>query len=207
MAADFLRNLVDSVPYKINTIVTYVGTRFTDLAGGGWSVSDIKSMRPEGFLFHCHSSDTACADLDIEHLLTEQAQPWTNDQVERMNRTIKEATVKRYHYEDRAPLRQYLHYVIAAYNFGRRLKILKGLTPYAVICKQWARESEPFKYDPLRQMSGLKVQIDKSDGQIANRWVDNSASLSRKEISSVAAKSGRVRSSSLTFIGVTLLLE
>lgn len=207
MAADFLRKLAEAVLYKINTIVTDVGTRFIDPTGDGWSVSDIKSMRPDGFPCHGHSFDTACADLDSEHLLIQQAQPWMNGQVERMNRTMKDAMVKRYHYEDRAPLRQYLDYVIAANDFGRRLKILKGLTPYAVICKQWAREPEPFKYDPLRQMSGLKVQIDKSDGQIANRWVDNSASLSRKEISSVAAKSGRIRSSSLTFIGVTLLFE
>jgi hypothetical protein len=28
--------------------------------------------------------------------------PWTNGQVERMNRTIKEATVKRYHYDSHA---------------------------------------------------------------------------------------------------------
>jgi len=26
---------------------------------------------------------------------------------------------------------------ISAYNFGRRLKTLKGLTPYEFICKQW----------------------------------------------------------------------
>jgi transposase-like protein len=31
--------------------------------------------------------------------------PWTNGQVERMNRTIKEATVQRYHYDDHEQLR------------------------------------------------------------------------------------------------------
>ncbi|SJM34859.1 hypothetical protein BQ8482_530029 [Mesorhizobium delmotii] len=48
--------------------------------------------------------------------------PSTPDgQVERMNRTIKEATVKRYHYETHD------NDFVAAYNFGRRLKTLKGL--------------------------------------------------------------------------------
>lgn len=59
-----------------------------------------KATRAEGVLLRCHSFDAACADLDIEHRLTKPAHPWTNGQVERMNRTIKEATVRRYHYED-----------------------------------------------------------------------------------------------------------
>ena len=33
----------------------------------------------------------------IEHRLTKPNHPWTNGQVERMNHTIKEATVKRFH--------------------------------------------------------------------------------------------------------------
>ena len=55
--------------------------------------------------------------------------PWTNGQVERMNRTIKEATVKRYHYDSHDQLRQHLGDSAAAYHFGYRLKTLKGLTP------------------------------------------------------------------------------
>ncbi|KEC71380.1 integrase protein [Rhizobium leguminosarum bv. phaseoli CCGM1] len=66
--------------------------------------------------------------------------PWTNGQVERMNRTIKEATVKRFHYDDHAQLKKHLADFIDAYNFGRRLKTLKGLTPYEFICKRlWSR--------------------------------------------------------------------
>jgi hypothetical protein len=48
VAADFLRNVADAVPYKINTILTDNGTHFTDPTGDGWSVSDIKAMRAEG---------------------------------------------------------------------------------------------------------------------------------------------------------------
>ena len=46
-----------------------------------------------------------------------------------MNRTIKDATVKRYHYDSHDQLRLLLADFIAAYNFRRRLKTLKGLTP------------------------------------------------------------------------------
>ena len=41
--------------------------------------------------------DMICDPNKIEHRLTKPNHPWTNGQVERMNRTIKEATVKRYH--------------------------------------------------------------------------------------------------------------
>lgn len=40
----------------------------------------------------------------IDHRLTKVKHPWTNGQVERMNRTIKEATVKRYHYDSHQQL-------------------------------------------------------------------------------------------------------
>ena len=45
-----------------------------------------------------------------------------NGQVERMNRTIKEATVKRFHYETHEQLRTHLTDFATAYNFARRLK-------------------------------------------------------------------------------------
>jgi hypothetical protein len=55
-----------------------------------------------------------------------------------MNRTIKEATVKRFHYETDEQLRTHLTYFVTAYNFARRLTTLKGFTPYETICKAWA---------------------------------------------------------------------
>ena len=78
---------------------------------------------------------TVLIDNGIEHRLTRITHPWTNEQVKRMNRTIKEATVKRFHYDSHDQLRRTLQDFIHAYNFGRRLKILKGLTPYEFICR------------------------------------------------------------------------
>jgi hypothetical protein len=51
-------------------------------------------------------------------------------QVERMNRTIKDATVKRFHYHDHEQLKRHLANFMAVYNFARWLKALSGLTPY-----------------------------------------------------------------------------
>ena len=52
-----------------------------------------------------------------------------------MNRTIKGATVKRFHYESHEQLRTHLADFMAVYNFARRLKTLSRLTPYEYIAK------------------------------------------------------------------------
>jgi transposase InsO family protein len=47
--------------------------------------------------YRLHGFDRICREQDIEHWLTKPNHPWTNGQVERMNRTLKDATVRRYH--------------------------------------------------------------------------------------------------------------
>jgi hypothetical protein len=74
-----------------------------------------------------------------------------------MNRTIKEATVQRYHDDSHDQFRQHLADFINANNFARRLKILKGLTPYEFICKCWTNQPKRFKLNPLHQMGGLNT--------------------------------------------------
>ena len=74
-----------------------------------------------------------------------------------MNRTIKEATVKRYQYDNHDQLRTHLADLMAAYNFARRLKTLSGLTPYEYICKIWTSEPDRFNLNPIHQMPGLNT--------------------------------------------------
>ena len=140
IAAQFLRNLVAAVPYKIHTVLTDNGIQFTNRAC-------------DKHAFH-HIFDRVCDENGIEHRLTKVKHPWTNGQVERMNRTIKEATVKRYHYDSHDQLRQHLADFIAAYNYARRLKTLRGLTPYEFICKTWAEQPQLFTSNPYHQSPG-----------------------------------------------------
>jgi hypothetical protein len=59
-----------------------------------------------------------------------------NGQVERMNRTIKDAIVRRF-YATHASLRAHLATFLDAYNFAKRLESLRGLTPFERICQLW----------------------------------------------------------------------
>ena len=86
--------------------------------------------------------DMRCEENGIEHRLTKVKHPWTSGQVERMNRTIKETTVKRCHYDSHDRLRQHPTDFVAAYNDARRLKTLRGLTPYEFVCKAWAEQPQ-----------------------------------------------------------------
>ena len=77
-----------------------------------------------------------------------------------MNRTLKDATVKRYHYETHDQLKRHLHTFLMAYNLARRLKTLRGLTPYEYICQQWQKDPERFHRDPYHHTVGPNNQTD-----------------------------------------------
>jgi transposase InsO family protein len=99
-----------------------------------------------------------CRENDIEHRFTKINHARTNGQVERMNWTLKDATVKRYHYDSHEQFGRHLADFVNAYNFGRRPKILKGLTPLEFICKRWTIEPKRFKLDSS-QFPGLNAYV------------------------------------------------
>ena len=156
-AAAFLGSLIAAVPYTVHIVLTDNGIQFAN-------------HERHIYAFE-HIFDRVCREHQIDHRLTRIKHPWSCEdqktvrwtvfpsggQAERMNRTIKEATVKRFHYDNHNQLRGHLANFIGAYNFGRRLKTLKGLTPYEFICKQWTIEPERFTINPIHQMPGLNT--------------------------------------------------
>ena len=144
-AKEFLDALVQAIPYKINVVLTDNGIQFADLP---------KNRSGPTAMLRGHPFDRTCRQHDIEHRLTKPNHPWTNGQVERMNRTLKEATVQRYHYDSHDQLRRHLADFLAAYNFAKRLKTLKGLTPHEYVCKISTSEPERFSLNPIQHTSG-----------------------------------------------------
>ncbi len=157
VAGDFLRALIKAVPYRIHIVLTGNGTHFTTPGNTCSAADDIRLALDRGEPVWAHAFEYACAQNGIDHRLTKPRHPWTNGQVERMNRTIKEATVKRFHYAMHDQLRTHLTNFVSAYNFARRLKTLKGLTPYEAICKAWTKQPERFMLNPIHQMPGLNT--------------------------------------------------
>jgi transposase InsO family protein len=143
VAAQFLRNLMAAVPYKIHTMLTDNGIQFTN-------------RKRDQYAFQ-HIFDRICQEHRIDHRLTKPNHPWTNGQVERMNRTLKDATVKRYHYRTHHHLKEHMQAFLMAYNFAKRLKTLKGLTPYEYICRCWEKEPERFTTNPYHHTLGLNI--------------------------------------------------
>ena len=94
-ASHFLQALVATIPYKIHTVLTDNGVQFC------YQPSQRSGPTAQ---YMTHMFDMRCRENGIEHRLTKPNHPWTNGQVERMNRTIKEATIRRYHYETRDQL-------------------------------------------------------------------------------------------------------
>ena len=104
--------------------------------------------------YSMHLFDRTCREHDIEHRLTKPNHPWTNGHVERMNRTLKEATVKCHHYESHDQLRSHLQLFADAYTHARRLTTLRGLTPYEYVCSIWTKKTGSVHDQPVMPHSG-----------------------------------------------------
>jgi transposase InsO family protein len=135
-------------------VLTDNGLHFTTPGNQHSAVAEIKLALQKGELFRAHAFEFACAKADSDHRLTKPKHPWTNGQVERMNRTLKDATVKRFYYETHEQLRRHLTDFVDAYNFARRLKTRKGLTPYEYICSLWTKEPQRFTLNPIHLSQG-----------------------------------------------------
>jgi len=115
VAAPFLRHWIAAIPDTVHPVLTDHGLQLTHRK------RDQSAFQP--------SFDRVCQESGIDHRLTKTNHPWTNGQVERMNRTRKDATVKKYPYQTPQHLKEHLYTFLMAYHFAKRLKTLKGLTP------------------------------------------------------------------------------
>jgi transposase InsO family protein len=139
--AAFLREVIQAFPYRIHTVPTDNGVAFTPNASTRWDLSR-------------HIFDRVCDEHGIEHKLTKPYHPWTNGQAERMNRTVKEATIKAFHYPGLEALKAHVLAFVTAYNFGKHLKSLRWRTPFQAICDAWTKDPSIFKIDPHHLIPG-----------------------------------------------------
>lgn len=130
-AVDFLDRCQSYFPFYISHILTDNGAEFTDRFTN-------RKNKASGN----HEFDMACIEGHIDHRLTAPATPKTNGMVERVNGTIKDATIKVLTYKDETELKADLDKFLVYYNLNRRhgslKRELKVRTPFeAVQC--WYR--------------------------------------------------------------------
>ena len=142
-AAELLRRVRAALPYRVHPVRTDNGTPFGNMPPQPYA------GRP---LF-----GRVCDEHGLEHRFPKPAHPWTNGQVERMNRTLKEAPVRRDHYATTQQLNEHLHAFLLAYHHAKRLKTLRGLTPREFVCVQWQKNSTIFTRDPTQLTLGLYI--------------------------------------------------
>ena len=137
-ASLFLQEVIAKYPLKIDIILTDNGKQFTAKKIIGNTLPFV----------------TICKENGIEHRLTKPYHPWTNGQVERMNRRLKDATIKKYHYKDHDRLKKHLNNFIMAYNYAQPLGALKGLCPFEEILRYSRLQPEKYKINPTYLSAG-----------------------------------------------------
>jgi transposase InsO family protein len=146
--AAFLREVAEVFPYRIHTVLTDNGMAFADLPKDRGRYPEFEAI------FGGHVFDRVCDEHGIEHRLTKPYHPWTNGQAERMNRTVKEATIKTFHYPDLEALRAHILAFVTAYNFAKHLKALRWRTPFQAVLDAWTKDPSIFKIDPHHLIPG-----------------------------------------------------
>jgi len=138
---DFINKCKDFFPMKITHMLTDNGLEFTDrFVAKGKKVSGN------------HKFDKWCNKEDIDHRLTAPRTPKTNGMVERVNGTIKKATVKSTTYSNVEEMTRHLFGFLMFYNFDRRHSSLKKelnvKTPFDAVVEWYRIKPEIFNKTP-----------------------------------------------------------
>jgi transposase-like protein len=132
-AARFLTELAERAPFRIERVFT-VGA--------------------EPFIENGDESDfgRACGEQEIEQRLTPAADPWTRSRGARIGRMLEDSVT----FTSEAYLVDLLGDFVHAYNFRRRLKSLRGKTPYEFLCQAWSEKPQAFLRHPHHDLMGLE---------------------------------------------------
>ena len=114
----------------------------------------LKHLRPKNL----HPFELLCKKHAIKHKLTKFRHPWINGKVERINRTIKDATTKTYHYNSITQFEKYLQEFVLVYNFAKRSKSLKFKTPFEFLAEKFKNNPTLFCQNPDHYSKGLKSE-------------------------------------------------
>lgn len=154
-AQDFFKKCLDFFPFKIEKILTDNGLEFTNkliVSKKGNPCEKLSLL------------DETCLENNIEHRLIKPGTPQTNGMVERVNGTIKQATLKSEIYDSINQMAENLFKFLIHYNLRRRhsslQKKLKVKTPYQALEFWYKNKPEIFKeniFDTQNKLLNLQI--------------------------------------------------
>jgi transposase-like protein len=146
-ALDFLEYVFEFYPYKIHRILTDNGLQFTYRALPS-------NKRPK---LKRHPFTKKCQEQGIKHKLTQFFSPQTNGQVERMNKTLKDATIKMFEYQSIEQFKVNIQDFLTYYNRSKKLSALKRLSPFDFLKNYSKIHSHLFHKNIDHLCSGLNI--------------------------------------------------
>lgn len=141
----FLKMLINFLPYPIHRILTDNGTEFTYQG-----MPQDKRPRYKSGKEKPHPFTLTCKRNKIKHKMTKFKHPWTNGQVERLNRRIKNDTIFKIRYPSYKALEEDLARWQDQYNLKTKLKSIKKLTPYEKVVEYFQEHPEAFSRKPKK---------------------------------------------------------
>ena len=121
----FLDALANALPYSVRSVLTGSGSQFT--------------TRPFA---------RVCRARKIVHAVLPPDQPWNIAQIGTVKNAETGQSKAHAHYPGHNDLRQHFLAFFKTYNFDRRLKTLRGRTPFEFVCQQWMETPEQFHHAP-----------------------------------------------------------
>lgn len=143
----FLKMLIKFFPYSIHRILTDNGTEFTYRG-----MPKDKRPRYKNGKERPHPFTLACKRNNVKHKMTKFRHPWTNGQVERLNRRIKDNTILKTHYLNYEALEEDLARWQDRYNLKTKLKSIKKLTPFQKVIEYFKEHPESFNREPKKSL-------------------------------------------------------
>ncbi len=141
---EFLKKVYKFFPYKVHRILTDNGLQFT-----------YRSLPEEKKPKRKHPFTQLCQEFGTKHKLTKFFSPQTNGQVERMNRTIKDATIKMFYYDNIDQFKENLENFLNWYNFEKKLKTLQRRSPYDFTKEKYKQNPKLFHRNIVEECEGL----------------------------------------------------
>lgn len=152
-ARGFIQRAIEFFPYKVRTVLTDNGSEFN------YNAWRRRETRPKGihpFVQEVERSGARCRATKIKH-------PWTNGLVERMNQTVKNATVYRHRYRNYREAELAIQNFVRIYNTHRKHSSLNRKTPFQVTMEWYEKKPEIFRYNPNQLNIFYSVSIQRSD--------------------------------------------